>query len=138
MGKRHQEIPGFPIPSYSDPLKLDHHPPADRSPDGFGDAQVAQGIGRAVAAGFAAPDGIQERLRLTPEAALGILEPEHLADDRLESVLGHPRLNFARMDIRDDHALIERLIADADVVLPLAAYAGQPTTCAPPPATAPG
>jgi nucleoside-diphosphate-sugar epimerase len=57
---------------------------------------------------------------------------------RATVMLGRPRLNFARMDIRDDHALIERLIADADVVLPLAAYAGQPTTCAPPPATAPG
>jgi len=44
-------------------------------------------------------------------------------DDRLRPLFGHPRLDFAHMDIRNSHARIERLVAAADVVLPLAAYA---------------
>ena len=42
---------------------------------------------------------------------------------RLGSMLDHPRLAFHRADLMSDHALVDRLIEAADVVLPLAAFA---------------
>jgi nucleoside-diphosphate-sugar epimerase len=46
-----------------------------------------------------------------------------LAEHRIADLIDHPRFNFLQFDLRDEHAAVDRLIAESDVVLPLAAYA---------------
>ncbi len=46
-----------------------------------------------------------------------------LYDDKLDDSFGHHRLNFIQGDIRYDHARLEQLVSDADLVIDLIAYA---------------
>lgn len=46
-----------------------------------------------------------------------------LVSTRLTDLLPHPRFNFVEGDLCDEHELIDRFVAAADVVLPLAARA---------------
>ena len=46
-----------------------------------------------------------------------------LSLDKLTDSLGHPQLTYIQGDIRSDHARLEELVKDADVVVDLIAYA---------------
>lgn len=46
-----------------------------------------------------------------------------LYDDKLADMLGNARLSYVHGDIRKDHPRLEKMIADADVVVDLIAYA---------------
>jgi nucleoside-diphosphate-sugar epimerase len=46
-----------------------------------------------------------------------------LYDDKLADCLGHPRLKYIHGDIRLDHARLEELVKDVDLVVDLIAYA---------------
>ena len=46
-----------------------------------------------------------------------------LHDHRIVDLIRHPRFDFLQFDLREEHGAIDRLIAQSDVVLPLAAYA---------------